>query len=170
MNLQNNVLCECKFLCQHKSILYPTRKKGSIPYPVLILGIIEHPASFLHPVSVRFFQRIPYPVAQKILFPYPVKPYRGPPSVHIVFLRFMIPVGYLQLLILVAVDFSRMAPYTALIRGNFQVSGFVHMQDFKWRFDWELTVVSVDCFESSRYCIGMGVHLRYFVGEGSLKG
>ena len=27
----------------------------------------------------------------------------------------------------------------------------------------------VGCFESSRNCIGMGVHLRYFVREGSLK-
>ena len=33
----------------------------------------------------------------------------------------------------------------------------------------ELTVVSVGCFESSRYCTGLGMHQRYFLGDGSLK-
>ena len=33
----------------------------------------------------------------------------------------------------------------------------------------ELTVVSVGCFESSRYCTGVGVHLGYFMRGGSLK-
>ena len=34
------------FVPDHKSILYPTRTKGSFPYPVSILGIIPYPVSF----------------------------------------------------------------------------------------------------------------------------
>ena len=74
MNLQNDVLCECKFLVSRSisqwrippekgSIPCPVakinpvshQKKGSFPYPVLILGIIPHPASFLNPVSRKIF-------------------------------------------------------------------------------------------------------------------
>ena len=56
MNLQNDVLCESKFLVS-RSILNPVshQKKGSFPYPVLILGIIPHPVSFINPVSCEIF-------------------------------------------------------------------------------------------------------------------
>ena len=33
----------------------------------------------------------------------------------------------------------------------------------------ELTVVSVGCFESSRYCAGVGGASKVFLGRGSLK-
>ena len=76
MNLQNDVLCESKFLVS-RSILNPVshQKKGSFPYPVLILGIIRHPVSFSSPVSPESFftnpvsrgSKRPYPVSRETL-------------------------------------------------------------------------------------------------------
>ena len=52
----------------------------------------------------------------------------------------------------------------------------IHILDFRrnvyesrWRGDWELTVVSVGCFESSRYCTGVEGASKVFRGRGSLK-
>ena len=53
----------------------PSGKKGPFPYPVLILGIIPHPPSFLNPLSREIFltnpisrgSRRPYPVSRETL-------------------------------------------------------------------------------------------------------